>query len=144
MVVAIVPISIPSAVDDTASSVEVDPSATLAEMTKRFAKRGLLRLGAHGVDPELCGARVQIDGDFLPRGTELNVNAVEETVLLALEGDFVLALGHAFYDGCASGNLEGEADKAIFCGSDSVSQRGGREGEEKSGQHLSKSIETFC
>ncbi|KAI6777291.1 hypothetical protein HG530_001236 [Fusarium avenaceum] len=135
---AIVPVRISGTVNNTTGRVQVDESATLAKMSKLRAKRGLLRLFAHGVDPEFRRACIQVDRDLLSGCSQGDVDAVEETVLLALESNFVLSLGHALYDGRARAHCEGEANKAIWGGGvgadvEGDGQRGSRDGEEKSG-----------
>jgi len=141
MIVTIVPVRISSTVDNTTGSIQVDKSAALSEMSKVGTKLWLLSLFAHGVDPELSRTGIQVDGDLVSRCSQGNVDAVEKTVLLRLEKDFVLSLGDTLYDRAAGADLEREDDHAIWgvvangdVGNvDGGCDCGGRNGEEKSG-----------
>lgn len=109
-------------------------------MSKGVAEGGIVGLAAHGVDPELRGARVEVDTHSLAGCAEDQVDGVKGARLLRLEGDVVLALGDALVGGRARGDAEREAqhaalgDHAVVVGDvEDLAQDGGgdgREGEE--------------
>lgn len=112
VVVTVLEVSAATAVLEGTGLVQAVPGAGLAESTEALAVIRVAGLVAVGVHPELGGSSVEVDGDGLRGGTDLQVDGVEETGLAVRESALLLALDVLIESLLV--DLDGESDKATL------------------------------